>query len=126
MNGFLGPVHLCATAILGLSLSLVVHGPAAAFCIRNDIGAPIQVEAKDGMASYSVEIDNNKKACCPPKDAACAISDEKVTLSITVEGGDGTCDVNVDPKGNVNVTGNPTRLKCKANKAGSTMDWASG
>jgi len=69
---------------------------------------------------------NNKKVCCQPKDQACAIGEGKVKLSITSQEGETTCQVAVSPKGNVNVTGKPSSMKCKANKAGSTMDWASG
>ncbi len=100
--------------------------PAEAFCVRNDTGGPIQVEAVDGTAAFTVAIDNNKKACCSPKKAACAVGKASVKLSITGADSDANCDVTVDPKGNVNVTGKPDALKCKANKAGSTMDWAPG
>lgn len=101
-------------------------GPAEAFCVRNDTGAPIQVEAVEGTAAFTATISNNKKTCCSPKDAACALTKADVLLSITGSDSDASCDVAVDPKGNVNVTGKPDALKCKANKAGSTMDWAPG
>jgi hypothetical protein len=107
-------------------LSLLSTNPAAAFCVRNDIGAPIQVEALDGTATFATELANNKKTCCQPKDTACAIEGKKVKLSITSMEGDSACTLDVDAKGNVNVTGKPDAMKCKANKAGSTMDWASG
>lgn len=84
------------------------------------------IEATDGTAAFSRELANNKKTCCQPKDKACAIGKDKVKLTISVSGGDTSCRVTVDPKGNINVTGKPDLIKCKANKAGSTMDWASG
>ena len=102
----------------------LVAEPALAFCVRNDTGAPIRIEAVDGTATFAVERDNNKKTCCLPKDQSCAIGKADVKLSINVLEGAASCAVSVDPKGNINVTGNA--LKCKANKAGSTMDWASG
>ncbi len=101
-------------------------GPAHAFCIRNDTGAPIRVEAIDGTARFGLELPNNKRACCSPKDEACAIGEADVTLGIKALESDAYCEVSVTPKGNVNVTGRQDSLKCKANKAGSTMDWASG
>ena len=117
------------TGLAGLVLVMVgwlTAAPAEAFCVRNDTGAPLQVEAVDGTTVFKATVDNNKKACCSPKDAACALTKAEVMLSITASEGDAACDVSVDPKGNVNVTGKPDSLKCKANKAGSTMDWASG
>jgi len=126
MTGFSRSFHCGAAAFVLYSVSVIVSEPAAAFCVRNDIGAPIQVQALDGTANFTVEIENNKKACCKPKDAACGIGEENVKLSITAGDEDAVCDVSVDPKGNVNVTGKPTGLKCKSNKAGSTMDWAPG
>ena len=117
------------TGLAGLVLVMVswlTAMPAEAFCVRNDTGAPILVEAVDGMTVFKATVDNNKKACCSPKDAACALTKADVMLSITAADSDAACDVSVDPKGNVNVTGKPDALKCKANKAGSTMDWASG
>ena len=117
------------TGFAGLALvmaSWLTAEPAEAFCVRNDTGGPIQVEAVDGTAAFRITIDNNKKACCPPKKAACAVDETSVKLSITGAVSDANCDVTVDPKGNVNVTGKPEALKCKANKAGSTMDWAPG
>ena len=100
--------------------------PAVAFCIRNDTGAPIRVEALDGTAAFAAEVGNNKKSCCSPKDESCAIGDADIKLSVGTSKGDATCEVTVNPKGNINVTGDHDALKCKANKAGSTMDWASG
>lgn len=100
--------------------------PALAFCVRNDTGSPIRVEALKSTASFATEIANNKKACCQPKDERCAIGDVDVQLSITASEGDGSCALSVQPKGNINVTGKQNALKCKANKAGSTMDWAPG
>ncbi len=118
-----------SSVILGLATSTGFLGgvtPAQGFCVRNDTGASISIEAADGTAVFSRELANNKKACCQPKDKACAIGKEKVRLTISSPEGDASCSIAVDPKGNVNVTGKPDRLKCKANKAGSTMDWASG
>jgi len=111
--------------ILAVACWLSVQ-PALAFCVRNDSGAPIRIEAIEGSARFSAEIDNNKKSCCRPDDRNCAIGKAGVKLTINAVGGDAACAVTVDPKGNVNVTGNANALKCKANKAGSTMDWASG
>lgn len=99
---------------------------AFGFCVRNDTGAPISVEAVDRTASFDVKLANNKKACCSPKDDACAIGKTDVKLKIGASESDARCDVTVSAKGNVNVTGRQNALKCKANKAGSTMDWASG
>ncbi|MGI9508221.1 MAG: hypothetical protein ACR2QJ_02595 [Geminicoccaceae bacterium] len=120
------PKRICggwvaAVAVLGLSLQ-----PASAFCVRNDTGAPIRIEALDDSAAFATEVGNNKKACCSPKDESCAIGGADIKLSIHGSSGDAACEVTVDPKGNVNVTGDRNTLKCKANKAGSTMDWASG
>jgi hypothetical protein len=112
--------------VLVFASVLMTTAPAAAFCIRNDTGATIQVEATDDSAVFQTEIANNKKSCCSPKDEACGITKKKVQLSISSPNGEATCEVAVSAKGNVNVTGNPKQLKCKANKAGSTMDWASG
>ena len=89
---------------------------AEGFCVRNDTGASIVIEAKDGSANFSHELINNKKVCCEPKDEACAIGAEKVKLSISSEDGEATCQVTVSAKGNVNVTGKPDEIKCKANK----------
>ncbi|MGI9500559.1 MAG: hypothetical protein ACR2P3_11000 [Geminicoccaceae bacterium] len=114
-----------AAPVLVTALWLNVQ-PALAFCVRNDTGVPIRVEALDGTADFLVDITNNKKACCRPKDENCAIGKADVRLSITASESDAACAVTVDPKGNINVTGNQSALKCKANKAGSTMDWASG
>lgn len=100
--------------------------PANAFCVRNDTGAPIRVDALEGTAAFTVEVANNTKACCSIKDQNCAIGKADVQLSIGATQGDDTCTVSVHPKGNINVTGKQNALKCKANKAGSTMDWASG
>ena len=100
--------------------------PAMSFCVRNDTGAQIRIEAIDGTANFSTELDNNKKTCCQPKDQNCAIGKADVKLSITAAEGDAACAISVDPKGNINVTGKAGALRCKANKAGSTMDWASG
>lgn len=99
---------------------------AHAFCVRNDTGAPIHVEAIDGTARFAMELPNNKQACCSPKDEACAISKADVKLTINALESKAHCDVTVSPRGNVNVTGRQDALRCKANKAGSTMDWASG
>ena len=115
-----------ATAFALVMISGTSIPSAHAFCVRNDTGAPISIEAVDGTASFSVELANNKKACCSPKDDACSIGKADIKLDIGATQGDAHCDVTVSPKGNVNVTGKQTALKCKANKAGSTMDWASG
>lgn len=112
--------------VLVLAAVTMAAVPAAAFCIRNDTGATIQVQATDDSAVFQTEIANNKKSCCSPKDETCGITKKKVQLSISSPGGEATCEVAVGAKGNVNVTGSPDQLKCKANKAGSTMDWASG
>lgn len=112
--------------VLAFAAVTMAPSPAAAFCIRNDTGAAIQVEATDDSAVFQTEIANNKKRCCSPKDEACGITKKKVQLSISSPDGEATCKVAVGAKGNVNVTGSPDQLKCKANKAGSTMDWASG
>ncbi|MEM8949012.1 MAG: hypothetical protein AAGA21_21635 [Pseudomonadota bacterium] len=114
------------TALLLTALSWLPSQPAGAFCVRNDTGAAIRVEADGETAVFSAEIDNNKKACCSPKDEACAIGKADIELSIGATEGDARCSVSVNPKGNVNVTGKQNALKCKANKAGSTKDWASG
>ena len=116
---------------LGLAIAFAMAlwlnaGAALAFCVRNDTGASIRVEAQNGTAAFAADIANNKKACCRPKDESCAIGDGEVQLSITASEGVGSCALSVDPKGNINVTGKQNALKCKANKAGSTMDWASG
>lgn len=119
--GFRG---LCAAlAWIGV---LVSANPAFSFCVRNDTGFSIAIEATGQSANFSHRLANNKKICCEPKDEACAIGKAKVTLSISAFDGEATCDVAVSPKGQVNVTGKSGSLKCKANKAGSTMDWASG
>lgn len=115
----------CASVVLACLCWPGVQ-PAQAFCVRNDTGAPIQVEAEDGTAAFTAEIANNAKRCCSPKDESCAIGKADVKLSISASEGDGACALMVDPKGNINVTGKQNALKCKANKAGSTMDWASG
>ncbi len=106
--------------------SLIAVTPAESFCVRNDTGGSILIEAIEESANFSRELANNKKACCQPKDQACGIGEGKVKLSISSQKGDATCQVAVSAKGNVNVTGKPNSLKCKSNKAGSTMDWASG
>lgn len=114
---------------LGVMASIGVFAminPAMSFCVRNDTGTVITIEAIDDSASFNRELANNKKACCQPKDKTCAIGKDKVKLSISTPEDAAMCSVTVDPKGNVNVTGKPDRIKCKANKAGSTMDWASG
>ena len=116
-----GGIFIAAAAAFWLNIQ-----PTLAFCIRNDTGGPIHVEALDGTATFAVEVDNNKKSCCSPKDESCAIGDADIKLSVGASKGDATCEVMVDPKGNINVTGDHDALKCKANKAGSTMDWASG
>lgn len=116
----------CATALILAAAGWLCIQPANAFCVRNDTGAAIRVEALEGTATFTVEIANNTKACCSAKDQNCAIGKADVQLSIGATGGDGTCAVSVTPKGNINVTGKQNALKCKANKAGSTMDWASG
>lgn len=100
--------------------------PAAGFCVRNDTGVAISIEAIQESATFSRSLANNKKACCQPKDQACAIGKDNVTLTISTDQDQSSCQIEVEPKGNVNVTGKPDRIKCKANKAGSTMDWASG
>lgn len=112
-----------ALAFVGI---LAITNPAMSFCVRNDTGTVIVIEAIDQTANFTRELANNKKICCQPKDEACAIGKDKVNLSISTGEGGASCDVAVSPKGNVNVTGKPDRIKCKANKAGSTMDWASG
>jgi|GEM_PF-2720251 len=116
-----GGIWLALAAVCWLGVQ-----PAHAFCVRNDTGAPIHVEALDETAAFTVDIANNKKACCSPKNQACSLGKADVKLSITALEGDATCDIKVDPKGNINVTGKQNALKCKANKAGSTMDWAPG
>lgn len=123
-SGFLGLWTWLGVALLAISALFIQ--PAAAFCVRNDTGEPVKVEAIEDSAVFNVEIANNQKACCDPKDAACGISQDKVQLSISSSGSKAMCSVAVGPKGNINVTGRPDQLKCKANKAGSTMDWASG
>ncbi len=116
----------CAAA-LALATAGWLNVPAAsAFCVRNDTGAPIRVEAEGGTAAFEAEIANNSKTCCSPKDESCGIGKADVQLSIGATESDATCAVTVDPKGNINVTGKQSALKCKANKAGSTMDWAPG
>lgn len=116
----------CAPALVLAATFWLSAQPAFAFCVRNDTGAPIRIEAIDSTANFTMELDNNKKTCCQPNDQSCAIGKADVQLSITTPRGDATCAVSVGPKGNINVTGNANALKCKANKAGSTMDWASG
>ncbi|MGI9493789.1 MAG: hypothetical protein ACR2QF_15440 [Geminicoccaceae bacterium] len=111
------------TAALG---AFAIVTPAESFCVRNDTGASIVIEAVEGSANFSRTLVNNKKACCQPKDAACAIGEDKVKLTISSQEGAATCQVTVPAKGNVNVTGRLNKIKCKANKAGSTMDWVSG
>jgi len=114
------------------SLLLIMIGcamtatPADAFCVRNDTGSPVVVAALEGTAIFQTKLANNKKACCEPKDEACGIGKDKVRLSISSEGEGAHCKVEVSPRGNVNVTGRIDQLRCKANKAGSTMDWAPG
>ena len=115
-----------ATAFTLVMISGASIPSAYGFCVRNDTGAPITVEAVDGTASFAIELANNKKACCSPKDDACAIGKADVKLNIGATESETRCDVAVSPNGNVNVTGKQNALKCKANKAGSTMDWASG
>lgn len=116
----------CAMAPILAAAGWLSIQPASAFCVRNDTGAPIRVEAEGGTAAFAVEIANNKKTCCSPKDQKCAIGKDDVQLSIGATEGDATCAITVDPKGSINVTGKQNAVKCKANKAGSTMDWASG
>ncbi len=116
----------CALALIMAAAGWLGVQPANAFCVRNDTGAPIRVEATSGTAAFAAEIANNTKTCCNPKDEDCAIGKADVQLSIEAMKGDAACTVTVDPKGNINVTGRQDALKCKANKAGSTMDWASG
>ena len=116
----------CGPAIAVALVWGISIGPAHAFCIRNDTGAPIRVDAIDGTAKFGVELPNNKQACCSPKNEVCAIGEADVTLAIQALDSQARCEVTVTPKGNVNVTGKQDSLKCKANKAGSTMDWASG
>ena len=114
---------------LGLAVSMSVIAvvtPAQSFCVRNDTGTSIMIEAIDGSAAFNRELANNEKTCCQPKDQACAIGKDKVKLTISTPNNDAACSVTVSPKGNVNVTGKPDQIKCKANKTGSTMDWASG
>ena len=126
MNGsnlFRQRMFIGLTGLMSLILPIT---PAQAFCVRNDTGAPIMIEATEDSAVFSLELDNNKKACCQPKDEACAIGNDKVKLSISSSDSAASCSITVSPKGNVNVTGKPDRMKCKANKPGSTMDWASG
>lgn len=126
MIGFIRRQRMEAAALaLMIAIGAGVE-PAYGFCVRNDTGAPIIIEAVDGTASFAVELANNKKACCSPKNEACAIGKADVKLAIGASEGDASCDVTVSAKGNVNVTGKQDALKCKANKAGSTMDWAPG
>ncbi len=113
----------CFLALISL---ITAVGSAESFCVRNDTGTAIMIEAIDDSATFSHELANNKKVCCPPKDQACALGKDKVSLTISTAKGEASCDIAVEPKGNVNVTGKPDQIKCKANKAGSTMDWASG
>jgi hypothetical protein len=115
-----------AACMTGLAIALAMIQPAAAFCVRNDTGSPIMIEAVDGTAVFNQALANNKKVCCSPKDAACEIDGTKIKLSISSPDGASACSVAVTAKGHVNVTGRPDQLTCKANKAGSTMDWASG
>lgn len=107
-------------------VEVMAASSANAFCVRNDTGSPIFVEALDGTEVFQTELANNKKACCEPKDQACGIGKGKVRLSISSEEEQAHCTVEVNPKGNVNVTGQKDQLKCKANKANSTMDWSYG
>lgn len=115
-----------AAGLTGLATVILLITPASAFCVRNDTGTTILIEATDDSAVFSQELANNKKVCCQPKDQACAIGKGKVKLSISSGNDAASCYVAVSPKGNVNVTGKPDKIKCKANKPGSTMDWASG
>ncbi|MGI9437443.1 MAG: hypothetical protein ACR2Q4_21890 [Geminicoccaceae bacterium] len=112
--------------LLSCIAALSLAEPVAAFCVRNDTGGPIIIQALDDSAAFSRELANNKKACCSPKDEGCAIDKSGVKLSISSPGDKEACSITVSPKGNVNVTGRSGELTCKANKAGSTMDWASG
>lgn len=114
-----------AAVIVASVVFLSSFNPALAFCVRNDTGAPIRVEAGDGTATFRADIANNEKACCRPADERCKIGQANVSLSINTSEGNASCNVTVVPKGNVNITGNRNALKCKANKPGSTMDWAS-
>lgn len=126
MMGIVGSSRMGTIALALAATCWASVQPALAFCVRNDTGAIIQVQALDGTASFSADIANNKKVCCSPKDEACAIGKGDVRLSIRASKGDATCDVTADPKGNINVTGRQNALKCKANKPGATMDWAPG
>lgn len=126
MLGAVGKGQIGGAILALVTICWMNSQPAHAFCIRNDTGAPIRAEAIDDTAIFAVDIANNKKACCSPKDEACAIGKEDVKLSIRASESESNCNVTVDPKGNINVTGKQNALKCKANKAGSTMDWASG
>ncbi|MGI9450875.1 MAG: hypothetical protein ACR2QH_09625 [Geminicoccaceae bacterium] len=112
--------------LTSLMIIVAIVTPAESFCVRNDTGTSIMIEAIQGSANFSRELVNNKKVCCQPKDETCAISGDKVKLMISSQEGKATCEIAVTAKGNVNVTGKPSQIKCKANKAGSTMDWASG
>lgn len=113
--------------LIGALAGLVVGiGPASAFCIRNDTGAPIKVDTTNQGLNVTLELANNKKACCDHKEDRCTLGNDKIDLSISSSAGEASCSVTVPASGNVNVTGRPDKLKCKALKAGSTMDWASG
>ena len=125
MTAVRGAIPTSRHLVFAVAAVCLLAEPASAFCVRNDTGAPISVRAEEGTAAFDVDIANNEKTCCSPKDQGCAIGENDVQLSISTPEG-GSCALTVDPKGNINVTGKPDALKCKANKAGSTMDWASG
>lgn len=122
-NRIISPGLLTAGILMSLALEMT---PVQAFCIRNDTGAPIRIDATNEGIEFGLELDNNKKACCDHKKKDCVLDNDKIDLSISSSAGEASCSVTVPASGNVNVTGQPDSLKCKAVKAGSTMDWASG
>ena len=58
----------CAVAPILAAAGWLSIQPASAFYIRNDTGAPIRVKSEGSTAAFTVEIANNTKICCSPKD----------------------------------------------------------
>ena len=59
--GFTRTGRFVSNALVLTALSSLPLQPANAFCVRNDTGAPIRVEADGETAVFSAEIANNKE-----------------------------------------------------------------
>ena len=110
-------LNVDVTAI-GLFFCIAMLSPAAAFCVNNDSGRAIKIDATTKGLPFNQEIANNTKVCCDFEASDCTLGYEVVDLFISSTTGVPYCSVTVSAKGHVDVTELADRITCHTRGAG--------